>query len=258
MPDLAVNGLSFRVKIEGSANAPTIMLSNSLGASLEMWDPQVAALMPNYRVVRYDGRGHGKSSVSAGPYSIEQLGKDALGILDSLQIKRVHWCGLSMGGMIGQWVGAHAPERLDKIVLANTTCYYPNPSFWVERIEAVRQGGIAAIADRVIAGWLTADYRDREPSVAAHMKAMLLGTPQAGYIASCEALSKLDQRDLLPMVKSRTLVIAGRHDASTPVKDAEFIRSKIPDAGLKILEAAHISNVEQSQAFSSALLEFLS
>ena len=256
MIDVKANGLSFRVKIEGPASAPTILLSNSLGTSLAMWDPQVVALAQDYRVVRYDCRGQGGSTVPAGPYSVAQLGGDVLAIMDALDIKKAHWCGLSLGGMIGQWLGANAPSRFDKIILANTTCYYPNPAFWLDRIQTVKDGGLASIAERVIAGWLTADFRNKEPSVAERMKAMLLAAPQDGYIATCEALSSLDQRDLLLKIKSPTLVIAGRQDASTPPKNAEFIVSQIPGARLSILDAAHISNVEQSNAFSKAVLEF--
>lgn len=256
MIDVEANGLSFRVKIEGPASAPTILLSNSLGTSLEMWHPQVSALTQNYRVVRYDCRGQGGSTVPAGPYSVAQLGGDVLAIMDALDIKKVHWCGLSLGGMIGQWLGAMAPSRIDKLILSNTTCYYPNPAFWLDRIQTVKDGGLGSIAERVIAGWLTTDFRNKETSVAERMKAMLLATPEDGYIATCEALSALDQRDLLPKIESQTLVIAGRRDGSTPPAESEFIVSQIPGAKLSILDAAHMSNVEQSSAFSSAVLEF--
>jgi 3-oxoadipate enol-lactonase len=162
-----------------------------------------------------------------------------------------------MGGMVGQWLGANAPERFGKIILANTACYYPDPTNWHNRIKAVKEGGIAAVADTVIASWLTADFREREPQVAANMKAMLLASPVAGYLACCEALSTLDQRARLPRIKSPTLVIAGRHDMATPVSAAEFIRSQIPGASMTLLDAAHISNVEQSHAFTDAIVGFL-
>ena len=161
---------------------------------------------------------------------MERFGRDVLAILDDLNIAKVHWCGLSMGGMVGQWLGANAPERFGKIILANTACYYPDPTNWHNRIKAVKEGGIAAVADAVIAGWLTADFREREPQITANMKAMLLATPVQGYLACCEALSTLDQRALLPKIKSPTLVIAGRHDMATPVAAGEFIRSQIPGA----------------------------
>ena len=172
------------------------MLSNSLGSTMQMWEPQMKALTQLFRVIRYDRRGHGKSNVPAGPYSLERFGRDVLAILDDLNIAETHWCGLSMGGMVGQWLGANAPDRFGKIVLANTTCHYPDPTRWNDRIKAVKQGGIAAVADAVLAGWLTADFREREPQIAANMKAMMLTTPVEGYIACCEALSTLDQREL--------------------------------------------------------------
>jgi 3-oxoadipate enol-lactonase len=162
-----------------------------------------------------------------------------------------------MGGMVGQWLGAHAPERFGKIILANTACYYADPTNWLSRIEAVKQGGIAAVADTVIATWLTADFRERQPQITATMRAMLIASPVAGYLACCEALSTLDQRALLPKIKSPTLVIAGRHDMATPIAAGELIRSKIPGASLTIMDAAHISNVEQPDAFTDAVVGFL-
>jgi 3-oxoadipate enol-lactonase len=162
-----------------------------------------------------------------------------------------------MGGMVGQWLGANAPERFGKLILANTSCYYAEPTKWLERIDAVKKGGIAAVADAVIAGWLTQDFRERAPDVTARMKAMLLASPVEGYLACCEALSTLDQRALLPKIKSPTLVIAGRHDVATPISAGELIRSSIPGASMTIIDAAHISNVEQPHAFTDAVVGFL-
>ncbi|WP_407155353.1 3-oxoadipate enol-lactonase [Bradyrhizobium sp. STM 3557] len=257
MPMIDADGCLLNVTVEGRDSGPTLMLSNSLGCTLQMWEPQMQALTKVFRVIRYDRRGHGKSGVPRGPYSVERFGRDVLAILDDLNIEKVHWCGLSMGGMVGQWLGAHAPERLGKIVLSNTTCYYPDPSIWDARIKAVKEGGLASVADTVIGGWLTQDFRDRQPDIAAKMKAMLTATPVEGYLASCEALSRLDLRDDLPKIKSPTLVIAGRYDKSTPIAMAEAIRSKIPGASMTILDAAHISNVEATLAFNDAVLGFL-
>ncbi len=257
MPMIDADGCLLNVSVEGRDGGPTLMLSNSLGCSLQMWEPQMKALTQVFRVIRYDRRGHGKSSVPSGPYSIERFGRDALAILDDLNIEKAHWCGLSMGGMVGQWLGANAPERFGKIILSNTACHYPDPTNWQNRIKAVKEGGIAAVADTVVAGWLTADFREREPQIAANMKAMLVASPVQGYLACCEALSTLDQRALLPRIKSPTLVIAGRHDMATPVAAGEFIRSQIPGASLTILDAAHISNVEQPHAFTDAVVGFL-
>jgi 3-oxoadipate enol-lactonase len=257
MPMINADGCLLNVSVEGRPGGPTLMLSNSLGCTLQMWQPQMKALTPLFRVIRYDRRGHGKSGVPPGPYSIDRFGRDVLAILDDLNIDRVHWCGLSMGGMVGQWLGANAPERIGKLILANTTCHYPDPTNWLNRIQAVQQGGLEAIADTVIAGWLTADFRDREPQATANMKAMLIASPVEGYLAACAALSTLDQRALLPRIKSPTLVIAGRHDQSTPIAAGELIRSQIPGAALTILDAAHISNVEQPHAFTDTVIGFL-
>lgn len=257
MPMIDADGCLLNVSVEGRDGGPTIMLSNSLGATMQMWEPQMAALTKLYRVVRYDRRGHGKSGAPAGPYSMERFGKDVLAILDDLNIEKIHWCGLSMGGMVGQWLGANAPERVEKLILANTSCYYPDPTNWLNRIKAVKESGIASIADAVIAAWLTADFREREPQITQRMKAMLVASPVEGYIACCEALSTLDQRDLLPRITAPTLVIAGRHDMSTPVEASVFIRSHIPNASMTLLDAAHISNVEQSHNFTEAVVGFL-
>ncbi len=257
MPMIDADGCLLNVAVEGRDSGPTLMLSNSLGSTMQMWEPQMAAFTKLYRVVRYDRRGHGKSGVPPGPYSMERFGKDVLAILDDLNIEKVHWCGLSMGGMVGQWLGANAPQRIDRMILANTSCYYPDPTNWNNRIKAVKEGGIVSVADAVIAGWLTADFRERNPQVAARMKAVLVASPVEGYIACCEALSKLDQRDLLPKIKARTLVIAGRKDMSTPVEAGEYIRSHIPGASMTLLDAAHISNVEQPHDFTEAVIGFL-
>jgi 3-oxoadipate enol-lactonase len=257
MPMIDADGCLLNVTVEGRDGGPTLMLSNSLGCTLQMWEPQMRALTQVFRVIRYDRRGHGKSSVPPGPYSVERFGRDVLAILDDLNIEKTHWCGLSMGGMVGQWLGAHAPERLGKIVLANTSSHYPDPTIWENRIKAVKDGGLSSIADTVIGSWLTQDFRERAPDVAQKMKAMLMATPVEGYLASCEALASLDLRNDLPDIKNPTLVIAGRYDKSTPVAMAEAIRSKISGANMTIVDAAHISNVEAPLAFNDAVLGFL-
>ena len=257
MPMIDADGCLLNVSVEGRDGGPTLMLSNSLGCNLQMWEPQMRSLTQLFRVIRYDRRGHGKSQVPPGPYSMERFGRDVLAILDDLNIEKTHWCGLSMGGMVGQWLGANAPERFGKIILSNTACHYPDPTNWLNRIKAVKEGGIAAVADTVIAGWLTADFREREPQVAANMKAMLLATPVEGYLACCEALSTLDQRELLPKIKEPD---AG--DRRPPRHGDAGLGGRIhpqPDSGasMTLLDAAHISNVEQSHAFTEAVVGFL-
>src|SRR6202451_2782839 len=174
MPMIDADGCLLDVSSAGRDGGPTLMLSNSLGCTLQMWEPQMKALTQIFRVIRYDRRGHGKSGVPAGPYSMQRFGRDVLAILDDLNIQKTHWCGLSMGGMVGQWLAANAPPRFGKIILSHTACYYPDPTHWDKRIKAVEEGGMAAIAATVIAAWLTADFREREPQVTANLKAMLL------------------------------------------------------------------------------------
>src|SRR2546430_2863938 len=171
MPMIDADGCLLNVSVDGRDGGPTLMLSNSLGCTLQMWEPQMKALTQLFRVIRYDRRGHGKSSVPAGPYSMERFGRDVLAILDDLHIEKVHWCGLSMGGMVGQWLGANAPERVGKIILSNTACYYPDPTNWHNRIKAAKEGMNAAGGDTPIARWLTPGLRQGVAPLAADMNA---------------------------------------------------------------------------------------
>jgi 3-oxoadipate enol-lactonase len=256
MPMIDADGCPINVAIDGRDTGPTVVLSNSLGTTIKMWEPQVAALSSHFRVIRYDRRGHGKSG-TAGPYTFERFGRDVIAILDALNIRTAHWCGLSMGGMVGQWLGANAPDRFDRIVLANTTCHFADPSRFQDRIKAVTQNGVASIADAVMTSWFTEDFREREPDTVQEIRQMFAATPVAGYVGCCEALRRLDQRDLLPKVARPVLIIAGRSDSSTTVEQAEFMRKAIPKASLTLLDAAHLSNVEQPYAFNDALIGFL-
>jgi 3-oxoadipate enol-lactonase len=256
MPVIQSGGCPINVQIDGSERAPVLIMSNSLGTNLGMWDPQVAPLAKHFRLVRYDRRGHGKSGVTAPPYTMELLGRDVLAIMDGLGIKKASWCGLSMGGMVGQWLGANAPERFERLVLSNTSSHYPDKSAWADRINAVKTGGIAAVAGGVANRWFTQGFIDREPAQVARLKDMVLATPLEGYLGCCEAVRDMDHRALLPKITVPTMIIAGTHDVATPVVDAEFIRDQIPGAKLTVLDAAHISNVEQADKFTTAVLGF--
>jgi 3-oxoadipate enol-lactonase len=254
---IEVDGCKLNVEVEGDAQAPALMLSNSLGTTLHMWDPQVAPFASRFRLIRYDRRGHGKSDVPPGPYTMERLGRDVLGILDHLGIATIDWCGLSMGGMVGQWLGAHAPNRIRRLVLANTSCYYPMKEPWNDRIALVRRDGLAPIVDPMIERWFSPGFIARESATIARMKEMMLATPPAGYVANCEAVRDMDHRGILAGITAPTLVIAGRHDLATPVAAAEYIRTRIPGAALALLDAGHISNVEQAAQFTDEVLGFL-
>jgi len=255
VPVIETQSALIHVAIDGREDAPPLMLSNSLGVTLEMWQEQIAPLSERFRVIRYDPRGHGRSSVPPAPYGVEAMAHDALAVLDALQIDQAHFCGLSLGGMVGQWLGAHAPHRLNRLVLANTACHYPDPGGFLTRIQAVQQGGMAAIADSVIASWLTADFRERQSATTAWVREMLLASPVDGYVACCNMLTRLDQREMVKQIRKPTLVILGRHDGAFGA--GEFLVETIPGATGIVLEAAHLSNVERPDAFTQAVTEFL-
>jgi 3-oxoadipate enol-lactonase len=251
------DGCPLYVETQGPEQAPVIMLCNSLGTTHAMWDAQVKPFARHFRVVRYDRRGHGKSGTTPGPYTVDMLGRDALAIMDALGVDKVNWCGLSLGGMVGQWLGANAPERIERLVLANTHYYFPDKPYWTARIRTIAEQGLAAIVGAILERWFTKDFREREPEVIARMTEEFVATPLAGYVACCEAVRDMDHRDLLAKIKAPTLVITGRYDQVTPMDAAEYIRSHIPRANLTLLDAAHISAVEQADDFTAEVLGFL-
>jgi 3-oxoadipate enol-lactonase len=254
---LDVNGTDLRVRIDGLAGAPWLVLSNSLGATLDMWDPQVVALSRDFRLLRYDTRGHGGSAVPPGPYTIEQLGTDVIGLLDLLGIERADFCGLSMGGATGMWLGAHAPSRLDRLVLCNTTPWLGPPDVLDARIATVRREGMPALVDGILERWFTPDARLRNPIAVERIRRSLLETPVAGYVACCEALRDMDQRAGLARIAAPTLVIAGTFDpAPTPAAAREWAAT-IPNARCMELPAAHLSNVGAAAQFNEEVLAFL-
>ena len=248
-------------QLDGPQGAPVLVLSNSLGTDLGMWDAQMPAFTQHFQVLRYDTRGHGQSLVSEGPYSIEQLGRDVLALLDALHIERAHFCGLSMGGLIGQWLGIHAGERLNKLVVCNTAAKIGEPSVWNPRIEMVLRDGPAAMAglrDASIARWFTADYAQAHPEQVKRITDMLAATSPQGYAANCAAVRDADFRDQLAAIKVPTLVIAGTEDAVTPPSGSHFIQEQVAGAQYAEFHAAHLSNVQAGDAFSQRVLAFLS
>jgi 3-oxoadipate enol-lactonase len=253
----ADDGCPIYVEVEGSASAPALMLSNSLGTDLHMWDDQAGEFAKHFRLVRYDRRGHGQSGASKGPYSFDLFGRDILTILDALKIKTVNWCGLSMGGMDGQWLGANAPGRVDKLILANTNFYYADKSPWADRIKAVREKGLASFVGMNMERWFTKGFRERAPQTIERMTKMFLAADRDGYAACVEAIRDMDFRASNPRIGKPTLVIVGKHDPATPPAWGEQISQQIKGAKLAELDAAHISNVEQPKAFAKAVLNFL-
>jgi 3-oxoadipate enol-lactonase len=247
-------------QLDGPQDAPVLVLSNSLGTDLHMWDQQIPAFAEHFRVLRFDTRGHGRSLVTPGPYSIEQLGHDVLALLDALHIERAHFCGLSMGGLIGQWLGINAGERLRKLVVCNTAAKIGDPSVWNPRIETVLRDGPAAMValrDASIARWFTADFAQAHPQQAKQITDMLAATSPQGYAANCAAVRDADLREQLSSIKVPMLVICGTEDAVTPPAGGHFIQEQVQGAEYAEFYAAHLSNVQAGAAFSDRVLDFL-
>jgi 3-oxoadipate enol-lactonase len=251
------DGCRLAYRFDGPDEAPVLVLSNSLGTNLDMWAPQMAALTARFRVLRYDSRGHGASDVPAGAYSMDRLGRDVVELLDALQLDRVAFCGLSKGGMVGQWLGYRAPDRLERLVLCNTSAYMGPPGGWDDRIAAVRQSGMPAVTETVLDRWFTPAFRAQSDAAVARVREMLLATDPVGYAGCCAAIRDMDNRPMLPLIFVPTLVIAGTSDPATPPDHAREIAAGVADSSLVMLLAAHLSNVEQSSLFTRALIEFL-
>jgi 3-oxoadipate enol-lactonase/4-carboxymuconolactone decarboxylase len=257
MPIAQLADVRLHYELEGDPQRPVLMLCNSLGTTLDMWTPQMPAFLAHFRVLRYDTRGHGDSEITPGEYSIAQLGGDAVALLDHLGIERVAFCGLSMGGMTGMWLGAHRPERVERLVLANTGAKVGDPSVWAARFEAIRAGGMAAITPAVLDRWFTGRYQRLAAKEVDKVRAMLLATSPAGYIANGAAVRDMDQRDSLARIAAPTLVIGGTYDGSTPPELGRAVAQAIKGARYVELDAAHLSNWEQAGAFTATVLSFL-
>ena len=245
--------------VEGPEDAPPLLLGPSLGTAIAMWDPNVEALASRFRLVRFDHRGEGASPTPPGPYEIADFGRDVLDLMDALGIERASYAGVSIGGMVGMWLGVHAPERIERLVLICTAAYLGPPSRWAERAAAVRAAGTTeAVADGVVDGWLTPDFAAQHPDVRTWLRAMLVASPPDGYAECCGAIERMDQRPDLPRISAPTLVIAGAQDPATPPDIAREIAGGIPGARLEIVEdAAHIANVQQPAAVTELIVHHL-
>ncbi|HUJ74695.1 MAG TPA: 3-oxoadipate enol-lactonase [bacterium] len=257
MPFVDVKGTRFHYEMNGVRGSPALVLSNSLGSSLAMWEPQVAPFGKHFCVLRYDQRGHGQTAVTPGPYTMAQLGEDVVGLLDALEIQRAHFLGLSMGGGAGQWLGIHAGGRIQKLVLANTAAKFGTPEVWNTRIATVKSGGMAAVADATMERWFTAGFRAKAPDVVAGIKKQFLATNPTGFINCSEAIRDTDFQSADSKIRNPTLVIAGTHDQGTPPAGNRFIADQIPGARYVELNAAHLSNLEAAADFTKAALDFL-
>lgn len=240
-----------------NADKPTLVLSNSLGTTMLMWEPQLAELKKHFSILRYDARGHGQSDSFPGAYCMDRLGCDLIELMDFLQLEKVHYCGLSIGGMIGQWLAVRHPERIDSLVLANTSAYIGPSSLWQDRINHVKKSGLPDIWDNILARWFTSDFISAEPDTVAQMKNMFMSIDAQGYIACCAAIRDMDMRNYACLNKLRTLIIAGTQDLATPIEQSEYLLEQYDNAQLVELNAGHLSNIEQPDQFGEALLTFL-
>ena len=250
-------GVALSVEVTGPKCNQHLLLSNSLGTSRGMWDELVQRLKPSIRIVRYDTRGHGRSDVPTGPLTLERLGRDVLVIMDNLQIERAVFCGLSLGGLTGLWLGANAPRRFNGLVLANTAANFPPPDLWKGRSDAVRASGMAPLVEPTLDRWFTKPFRKTSPKRVGEIGQMLQSTSIKGYAACCGVLAEADMSSQLARIPCPVRVIIGEHDLSTPPSRGAEIASAIAGADLITLEAAHLSAVEAAEEFSLSVRDFM-
>lgn len=254
------NGITINYTLDGPANAPVVTLSHSLACDITMWDPQMAMLTAKYRVLRFDTRGHGKSSAPAGAYTLGMLAEDARQLLKAVGVQKTHWIGLSMGGMIGQMLALESPDLLASLTICDSSSRVPPEArpVWQERIEMAKSKGMAALVDSTLGRWFTEPFLKSQPAKIEPIRKLILNTPVDGYCGCGQAISQLDNTDKLPAIKLPTLIVVGRQDVGTPVAASEVMHAKIAGSKLVVLEdASHISNVEQPEAFNKAIGDFL-
>lgn len=255
---VAVNGATLAYRFDGPADGRVVLLSNSLMSSYDMWDWTLPALADRYRVLRYDARGHGRSSTPPGPYSIALLADDAVGLLDALGIAAAHVVGLSLGGMVGQQLGARYPARVLSLALCDTASEMPPREMWEERLAIARTQGIPGLVDGTLKRWFTEPFLRRAPGDVEKVRRMILGTDAEGYLACAAAIRDMAQTTMLLAITAPTLVLAGRQDPATTLAHATVLNRVIAGSRLVIIDdAAHLANIEQPQAFGAALRGFL-
>jgi 3-oxoadipate enol-lactonase len=259
MPHIDVNGAVLLYHLQGLESGPTIIFSNGLGTTTAMWQPQLQPLEGRFRILRFDTRGHGHSSVTDGPYTIELLAKDLLGLASALRIEKFHFCGLSMGGQIGQWLIHNAPERLKSATLANTGQKIGNDEMWNARIAKVRSEGMVSVVAAVTERWFSPEFVEKSPAEVEKLRNTFLSINPAGYAACCAAVRDADFRSAKPAAGKipPTLVIAGTHDRATPPADGKLLAESLPGAKFLELDAAHLSNVEAHSKYTDALAAHL-
>lgn len=252
------DGCRIAYRLDGPAKKPVLVFSNSIATVLEMWDGQVTELSKHFRVLRYDLRGHGATGVPAGSYSMGRLGRDVIELLDALHIERVHFCGLSLGGMVGQWLGIHVPERIDKLILCNTSAFLGPASQFDEWIASVLSASdMSETAERFLHNWFPAQMLEPESEAVAPFRAVLLATDPRGLAGCYAAVRDMDMRRTVALIQSPTLVIGGKYDTVTLPGHSEQIAATVPGAKLLLLPAVHLSNIEYPVEFLKAVLDFL-
>ncbi len=257
---ITANGIAITYTLDGPANAPVVTLSHSLATTLAMWEPQMTALTARHRVLRYDTRGHGGTDAPAGAYTLDQLAEDARALLGALGIRKAHWVGLSMGGMIGQTLALKAPELFASLTLCDTSSRVPPEArpTWDERIRVALSQGMEPHVEPTLGRWFTPAFREQRADVVDRVRAMIRGTSPLGYIGCCHALAALDLTDRLGAIKLPTLIIVGEDDPGTPVAASQVMHERIAGSQLVVLKpASHLSNMEQPEAFTRTLTEFL-
>ncbi len=257
MTERIIKGEAFNIVVEGREGAPAVVLAHPLGGDLHLFDKLVPSLLRHFRVIRYDMRGHGSSVVIPGSSSIDQLGRDAVAILDAVGFRKVHWIGLSLGGMVGLWLLIHARERINRAVLANVAAQLGNPDLWNERIRMVQENGMEGVAPSVLQNWFTKSFREHHPGEVERISEMLLATPEEGYTAACAAIRDMDLRETIRGITNPVLVIVGRHDPLTTPGLGALVASAVQGAKLVTLDTAHMSCIEDPEGFDQAAIEFL-
>ena len=252
-----INGIDVFYKLDGNPQKPAIIFSNSLGTDQTMWDGQIRNLENDYFIIRYDTRGQGNTAAPHGPYSLAMLSKDVLSLLDFLGIEKVIFCGISMGGLIGQYLGIHAPSRISKLIIANTAAKIGNHQAWSDRAELVRKTGLSSIADSAPSRWFTPEFYSQALKLVNGLVVKIKNSNPEGYASCCDALAVADLREEISKISMPTLIFAGINDPVTTVSDAQFLGKSIKGSHLVQLDASHISNIEAQFEFNSELLNFL-
>jgi 3-oxoadipate enol-lactonase len=257
MPFADLSGARLHYELRGAPSSEVLVLAHSLGANLHMWDKIVPALEQHYRVLRYDTRGHGSSSVPASACTITQLAGDVVELLNHLQIERAHFCGLSLGGVVGMSLGIHESQRIGRLILANTAARIGTREGWEERIAAVRASGLQELATAALERWFTAEFHKAAPQEMETIRSMIANTSVQGYIACCEALRDADLRPEVASIQARTLIITGSEDPATPPADGLWLHQAVQGSACVELPTAHLSAWERPEEFQHAVIDFL-